>query len=109
MKQEKRRFPRVPIYLEVGAKHNGRPLIRARSFDISGGGIRLFLAERLLKDDVVKMELDLSVPPIIARGEVVWIQEVETMGNKFFQTGIRFTNMKPADKTKMETLAHLYT
>lgn len=41
------------------------------------------------------MELDLSVPTVIARGEAVWTQDVETMGNKFFQTGIRFTEMKP--------------
>lgn len=108
MRQERRRFPRIPIYLEVRAKHDDRPLIKPRCFNISGGGTCLFLAERLLKGEAVEMEIDLSVPSVIAHGEVVWTKEIETIGNIFFQTGIRFTDMESAGKAKIENLARFY-
>ncbi len=100
MKQERRRFPRVPISLEIGAKYSDGPLTKARSFDISGGGMRLFLPERLPKDEVVKLKINL-VPPIITYGKVVWTQDVEGMGIKSFQTGIQFTRMKPTDRARI--------
>lgn len=105
LKKEKRRFSRVPVYLEVGVKRSDRPLIKARSFDISEGGIRLFLPERLLKGEVMELEIGLSVTPVIARGKVVWIQEME---DKFFQTGIRFKGkyaVPPQTRTTKVTLA----
>ena len=101
MKDERRRFRRVPISLEIGAKYSDGPLIKARSFDISGGGIRLFLPKKLPKGEVVKLKINLSVPPIIAYGKVVWTQDIEGIGIKSFQTGIQFTGMKPTDRAKI--------
>lgn len=101
MEQERRRFPRVPISLEIGAKYSGRPLIKARSFDISGGGIRLFLPERLPRGEVMELEIKFPSQTAVTHGKVVWTQDVERMGNKFFQTGIQFTRMKPTDRARI--------
>jgi len=106
MREERRRFPRVRISVEVQGKHSDRSLIKASSFDISEAGIRLFLSEELPKGKVMELEINLPFPPVIARGEVMWTKEVETKEGKFFQTGIDFTEMKPADKAKIEAFVH---
>lgn len=106
MGKEKRRFPRVRISVEVGAKHSNWPLIKVNSLDISVGGIRLFLPKKLPKGKVMELEINLPFQAVIARGQVVWTKEVETEEGKFFQTGIQFTEMKPADKAKIEVFVH---
>jgi len=102
MTEERRKFPRVRISVEVEAKHSDWPLIKAKSSDISVGGIRLFLPNKLPKGKVMELEVSLPFPPVVTHGKVVWIKEVKTKEGKFFQTGIEFTELKPTDKAKIE-------
>ncbi|KPJ67612.1 MAG: hypothetical protein AMJ45_03010 [Syntrophobacter sp. DG_60] len=102
MREERRKFPREPISVEVGVRHTDWPLIKAKSFDISVEGIRLFLPKKFPKDKVMELEINLPLPPVVTRGKVVWVKEVETKGGKFFQTGIKFTEVKPEDKARIE-------
>lgn len=88
MGEERRRFPRLPISVEVGAKHSNLPIIQAKTFDISVGGIGLFLPGHLPKGNVMEFKMNLPFPLVIARGEVAWTKEVETNEGKTFQTGI---------------------
>ncbi len=106
MRKERRKFSRVRISVEVGGKHIDSPLIKVRSLDISLGGIHLLLPEKLPKDTVMELEINLPLPPVITRGKVVWIKETETKKGKFFQTGIEFTEIKQADKARIEAFIH---
>ncbi len=90
MGEERRKFTRVPIFVEVGGKHSDWLPVKARSVDISEGGIRLLLPEKFPKDRVMDLEINLPFPSVITRGKVVWAKEVETKEGKFFQTGIEF-------------------
>jgi len=101
--EERRRFPREPVSVEVGVRHSGWPLTKVRSLDITVRGIRLFLPEELPKDKVMELEINVPLLPIITRGKVVWINKVETKEGKFFQAGMEFTEIKQTDKARIET------
>lgn len=107
MGEERRRFPRLPISVDIGAKHSNLPLIKAKTLDISVGGIRLFLPRQLPKGNVMELKMNLPFPLVIARGEVAWTKEVETEEGKSFQTGIELSDgFISANYTKMKGFVH---
>lgn len=91
--EERRIFARVPISVEVVAKQGDLPVIKAKTLDISDGGIRLMSSKELPKGRVMELEMNLPMPLTIALGEVVWTRELETKEGKFFQAGIDFTRI----------------
>jgi len=107
MREERRRFPRLSISVDIGAKHSNLPLIKAKTLDISVGGIRLFLPAQLPKGSVMELKMNLPFPLVIARGEVAWTKEVETKEGKSFQTGIDLSaGFISANYTKMKGFVH---
>jgi c-di-GMP-binding flagellar brake protein YcgR len=92
-REERRIFARVPISVEVIAKQGDLPVIKAKTLDISDGGIRLMSLKELPKGRVMELEMNLPMPLTIALGEVVWTRELETKEGKFFQAGIDFTRI----------------
>jgi hypothetical protein len=107
MEEEKRRFPRLTISVDIAAKDSNLPLIKAKTLDISAGGICLFLPRQLPKGNVMELKMNLPFPFVIARGEVAWTKEVETEGGKSFQTGIDLSaGFISANYTKMKGFVH---
>jgi hypothetical protein len=107
MEKERRRFPRLPISVDIAAKDSNLPLIKAKTLDISVGGIRLFLPAQLPKGSVMELKMNLPFPLVIARGEVAWTKEVETKEGKSFQTGIDLSaGFISANYTKMKGFVH---
>ncbi len=107
MEEERRRFPRLPISVDVRAKHIDLPMMRAKSSDISIGGICLLLPGELPKGEVMELEMNLPFPLVIARGDVAWTQEVETKEGNFFQTGIDLSaGFISANYAKMKGFVH---
>jgi hypothetical protein len=107
MQEERRRFPRLPISVDIAAKDSNLPLIKAKTLDISVGGIRLFLPAQLPKGSVMELKMNLPFPLVIARGEVAWTKEVETKEGKSFQTGIDLSaGFISANYTKMKGFVH---
>jgi hypothetical protein len=104
VRNERRRFPRAPVFLEVRAKHRDLPVIYAKGLDLSVGGICILSPEELPGGRVV--ELAMNIPPVIARGRVVWEEWVETDEGEFFQTGIQLTEIKPVDKATLKAFLH---
>lgn len=100
--EEREKFPRIAISIEVKAKQGDLSMIEAKSFDISEDGIGLLSREDLPKGKVMELEMNLPDSPIIAQGEVAWTKEVETDKGKSFETGIQITEIKPADKGKLK-------
>lgn len=72
------------------------------SKDVSGDGICLYLPEILPQDAVVDLEIDVADKKrITARGNVVWLKEIETPnaeGKRQFSAGIKFIKISPRDK-----------
>lgn len=90
MEEERRRFPRLPIFVEVGGKQSDCPSVKAKSVDISEGGMRLLLPEEFPKGKVMYLEINFPFPSVVTRGKVVWTKEVEEKEGRLFQTGIEF-------------------
>jgi len=79
------------------------PPLGVKWLDISKGGIRLLLPEDP-KDKVIQLTIYLpNYRPISAKGQAVWIKERQTEEEKFFETGIEFTQLEQSDKAAIET------
>lgn len=98
--EEKRMFERLEQVANVRYKIQGgkeeKDVILIKN--VSGGGMRLFLYEKLNPGTNIDIEIHLPGDPesIPAEGKVVWVKEVkpaELQGEKRFETGIKFTKV----------------
>ena len=92
MREERRESPRLSICVEVGAKHGDLPPIKAKSLDVSSGGIRLLLPEDLPIGNTLELQMNLPFPLVLARGEVVWKKESQAETGRLFQTGVQVSD-----------------
>ncbi len=103
--EEKRKFVRLEFPIEVTYRISANPSIEDKSIskNISGGGIRIILKEKLLPGS--PLELEINVPdtdvPISALGETVW-QEEMVMGREVcYESGVKFVKISPEDRDKI--------
>lgn len=106
---ERRRDIRIKTFLETKYFINKKPYQKknSQSKNISIGGILLEMNEKLLPQVMLLMDIFLSNAerPVTAAGEVVWVKELphnDEAGRRLFDTGIKFTSMKPKDKERLE-------
>ena len=93
---EKRSFPRIKgevsiVYKIMGSNEEGE----IRAMDISGGGVRLPIKEKVKPETLV--ELNISLPsqeaPFYGLAKVVWQSPTAVKGKNgknYFETGIKF-------------------
>lgn len=98
--KERREFERIDGVVSVKYKAHKAVFRDAGAKNISGGGIRLALAEKLTPGTVV--ELEIAIPddsrPFQAKGEVVWTEEVNITGDsvgRYHDTGMKFIEIDP--------------
>lgn len=110
--QEKRRFPRVAFPCRIAV---GSPLrwLTSHTEDISEGGIRVILEERLSVPALVNLELFFEKGKSIkCRGRVVWIEEQINPINREsepigFLTGIEITEINDNGKEYIRKLVRV--
>ena len=81
--------------------------LNAHMKDLSHGGMRLLINEKL--EEGVLLLLEFNIPDttdaISTEGKVIWTEgefsERDEAGRRIFQTGIQFINIKTADKEKL--------
>lgn len=82
-----------------------RGVLRAAK-DISGGGIRFPVNQRLPQG--AKLELELKLPqetlPIQAQAEVVW--SARSRGRRTYEVGCQFTKIDPLDRGRIIRHVH---
>lgn len=98
--KERRKFERIENVVSVKYKAHSKVFKDAESRNISGGGIRLALAEKL--ELGVILDLEITIPddprPFQAKGEVVWTEGVNITGDsvaRYHDTGIKFIEIDP--------------
>ena len=99
---EKREFIRLSTNIKVKYKILSRGKKKeALSKDISGGGIKLFLNEKLEIHTLLRLELKIPKHPglISAEGIIVWVEKSKIIPK--FNTGIKFTKIKPISKARI--------
>ena len=110
--RERRRFPRVAYHCKTAV---GSPIrwLTSHTENISAGGIRVILDERLKVYNSVSLELFLEGETTTkCKGRIAWVgEEVNPldMQNKpiMFVTGIEFTEIHDYDKDYIRRLVKL--
>jgi len=107
---ERRVFPRLLFNVEVQYHAiflpEGEEALKARSKDISAGGIRLMTPGQLDCDTVLELKFFLpgSKEMIYVTGRVVWTDKFEagTLGAaEAYDSGIEFIGIDPEDREKI--------
>jgi len=107
--EERREAVRIANDLEVKyrLKENSENETRGRSKDISTGGLRMALYEKLIPGNILKIDIALAAQKDILTltGEVVWVKELDaqndTAGRRMFDVGIKFINVKPGQEAAL--------
>ncbi|MGB2705652.1 MAG: PilZ domain-containing protein [Candidatus Omnitrophota bacterium] len=103
---ERRSVDRLNISLQVKYFENGTAQA-VKSADISLGGIRLLLDEKIEKGTPLRVEIKLPDESslIKARGKVVWAEESQedekTYLKRLFNTGIKFSKFQDSDDRRL--------
>ena len=100
---EKRKFPRLQLNVKVKYEVlKGSPL-RAEenlSKNVSAGGIRLMVSEKIDIGALLRLKLSLhgEVNFIIVKGTVVWTEEFSVNEYKAYDCGIEFVDVSPLNQ-----------
>jgi c-di-GMP-binding flagellar brake protein YcgR len=98
--EERRRHPRFEKDLEVEYNVEKKPrLKRDKTVNISKGGMKLLLDEKLPQGAIIYLKLYIPEKnrTVEAEAEVVWTKDVEgkhPSGKRFFHSGIKFITIK---------------
>lgn len=108
--EERRKFPRLPLNVSVEytiLAHKEAENILTRSKNISAGGIRIILLEKV--EPGTLLELKISFPeskdPIVSTGRVAWIDEFivgDSKEGKAYEAGIEFKEIDSRDREKIK-------
>ena len=104
VKRERRRHPRIRVFLKIDYQMTDEiPRLNCASKDISEGGIRFGLFQRIAPGTPLKLKVYLedTAEPVEILGKVTWAQE--TPGQDFpYEVGIAFdpSSSSPVAKIK---------
>ena len=111
--EERRLHLRFKHNIDVEYKVEKKPhLMNGKSIDISKGGMKVLLDEKLPNGAVIDLKIQVHEKKIIEiEGEVVWTKELEkrdSSGKRFFHSGIKFIGIhEPAGIHLDEYIHHL--
>lgn len=98
--EERRRHPRFDQDMEVEYGIEKKPRLKnGKTINVSRGGMRLMLDEKLQAGAIMEMKVYLpkEKKAIAVEAEVVWTKEAEDndpAGKRFFHSGIKFIALK---------------
>jgi c-di-GMP-binding flagellar brake protein YcgR len=104
--EESRKFVRIewPVVIKYKTIEEPRAEDHIVSRDISEGGARFIVYERLMKG--TKLDVQLEVPfdsmPLFAKGEVAWIKKIGEENSKSFEIGVVFRGMSQNDQKRLK-------
>jgi len=100
--KERRRFIRVKFPCEITIKGQNKHTLSSHTENVSLGGIRAILAEKLPVASEVSIDIyGLKSEPLTCKGKVVWVFERRLTFSKRafgFDTGIEFYGIKSEDE-----------
>lgn len=104
--EENRKFVRIewPVVIKYKTIEEPRTQDQIVGKDISEGGARFIVYERLTKG--TKLDFQLEVPfdpmPISAKGEVSWIKKIGDENSKTFEVGVIFKGVSQNDQKRLK-------
>ena len=104
--EENRKFVRIewPVVIKYKTIEEPRAQDQIVGRDISEGGARFIVYERLMKG--TRLDMQLEVPfdtmPIFAKGEVTWIKKIGGENAKTFEIGVVFTQVDEKEQKRLK-------
>lgn len=80
------------------AMNKGIPFIASITRDLSGGGLCMYLEEKIDKDELVECELTLEEEIVRFYGKVLRVTRLETEGKFKFEAGIAFRKIENKER-----------
>ena len=105
--QEKRHFVRAEFPCKIALHTPCQHIIVSRTSNISAGGLRVIINEKLGLSSLVELELFLSQKPILCKGHVVWVVDYikdQNQSDQQYDVGIEFFNISEEDKVIISEL-----
>jgi c-di-GMP-binding flagellar brake protein YcgR len=105
--KERRRHVRFKKALDVTYKVEKKPHLKnGRTVDISEGGMKLLIDEKLFKGAILDLEVELAGTGTTAEveGEVVWSEDSkfnDGSGKRYFASGIQFIAIKEPSGSRL--------
>ncbi|MBU4305673.1 MAG: PilZ domain-containing protein [Candidatus Omnitrophica bacterium] len=99
--EERRSFTRAKFPCEISISDSKKDIISAHTEDISAGGIRAIVKEKLGLNSIIELCIHgIEKTPIVCQGRVRWIFKKKhsfSSGGFLYDTGIEFCRMKKKD------------
>jgi len=103
--QERRRYVRLNIPLEVSYSIPGREAVRRKSItkDVSPNGARFAVEEELPKGTVldINIKIPTSLKPIPIKARIVWSKKESGQGKNTYDAGFEFVQIPEESKQKL--------
>ncbi len=106
---ERRQFVRTKFPCQINVPGPNQRMISTRAQNLSAGGIRVFIEEKLLPSSIVSLEIcGIDNRKICCTGKVIWTFERKTHHSKeaslCYDTGIEFCEIKEDDVEAIKKL-----
>ena len=104
--EENRKFVRIewPVVIKYKTIEEPKAEDHIVGKDISEGGARFIIYERLMKG--TKLDIQLEVPfdsmPLFVKGEVAWIKKIGEENSKTFEVGVAFEGINQNDHKRLK-------
>jgi c-di-GMP-binding flagellar brake protein YcgR len=98
---EKRRFIRARFPCKITIYTSPQHIITTHTENISAGGVRVIIGERIEISTPVGLEIELKNTLIAAKARIVWVVDKESpyrRGITYHDTGIEFIDIKDQDR-----------
>jgi len=106
--KERRRFPRVAYPCKINiSTEEGEEEFRLHTENISSGGTRVILQDKLDINTPIQVTLMIWDKQISTKGRVVWVIDISHPGSAdptLFDTGIEFTQMNQEQRELLSRL-----
>ncbi|PIU41250.1 MAG: hypothetical protein COS99_06500 [Candidatus Omnitrophica bacterium CG07_land_8_20_14_0_80_42_15] len=106
--KERRRAVRIDTNFSISYSNKKREsqTSKVRAENISIGGAKIHIEEKLEKGSIILLEVKLPsmTKPIIAQAEVAWIEDIprsQPSDKRLFGAGVRFINIKSHERKKL--------
>jgi len=104
---ERRKYRRFPIRLPVEYHRTDSPINQiGQALDASEGGLQILFSEQMEVGQNLKLKLffssDSKLNTIEMLGQVVWMNTQLSEGEKHYRSGVKFVNISPESRTKLE-------
>ncbi|MCK9572843.1 MAG: PilZ domain-containing protein [Candidatus Omnitrophica bacterium] len=98
---EKRRFVRAKFPCSISIHTLHEHIITTYTENISAGGVRVIIEEKLEMSSTVGLEVQINKNIIVCKGRIVWVVDRESpykKGLRYHDTGIEFYEINENDR-----------